>query len=78
MNKKARLELWGHPWRIDGPLQCFEGASVFGKVICQAGAFKMYGDDFSIYEFVDGVMTKPLKIWMKWVVLIFCVRRIYA
>lgn len=38
--------------------------SVFGKVICQAGAFKMYGDDFSIYEFVDGVMTKPLKIWM--------------
>jgi enterochelin esterase family protein len=37
---------------------------VFGKVICQAGAFKMYGDDFSIYEFVDGVVTKPLQIWM--------------
>lgn len=37
---------------------------IFGKVLCQAGAFKMYGDDFSIYEFVDGVITRPLKIWM--------------
>lgn len=38
--------------------------SIFGKVMCQAGAFKMFGDDFSIYEFVDGTNTKPLKIWM--------------
>lgn len=38
--------------------------SIFGKVLCQAGAFKMFGDDFSIYEFVDGVIQKPVEIWM--------------
>lgn len=38
--------------------------SIFGKVLCQAGAFKMFGDDFSIYEFVNGVARKHVDIWM--------------
>ena len=38
--------------------------SIFGKVLCQAGAFKMFGDDFSIYEFVNGAARKDVEIWM--------------
>ncbi len=38
--------------------------SIFRKVLCQAGAFKMLGDDFSIYEFIDGAVRKPVEIWM--------------
>lgn len=37
---------------------------VFGKVLCQAGAFKMFGDDFSIYEVLDGMSSCPVNIWM--------------
>lgn len=37
---------------------------VFGKVICQAGAFRMYEEDFSIFELVDREQIPPLKIWM--------------
>lgn len=37
---------------------------VFGKVICQAGAFRMYGEDFSIFDLVDREQVPQIKIWM--------------
>lgn len=37
---------------------------IFGKVICQAGAFRMYEEDFSIFDLVDREQIPQIKIWM--------------
>jgi len=37
---------------------------IFGRVICQAGAFRMYGEDFSIFDLVDREQILPIKILM--------------
>lgn len=37
---------------------------IFGKVICQAGAFRMYEEDFSIFDLVSREQIPRIKIWM--------------
>lgn len=37
---------------------------IFGKVLCQAGAFQMYGEDFSILERVKNIPPVDLRIWL--------------
>jgi enterochelin esterase family protein len=37
---------------------------VFGRVICQSGAFRMYEEDFSIFDLVDREQIPQIQIWM--------------
>ncbi|MEN6522788.1 MAG: alpha/beta hydrolase-fold protein [Anaerolineaceae bacterium] len=37
---------------------------IFGKVICQSGAFRMYEEDFSIFDLVDRDQIPQIQIWM--------------
>jgi enterochelin esterase family protein len=37
---------------------------IFGKVICQSGAFRMYEEDFSIFDLVDREQIPQIQIWM--------------
>lgn len=38
--------------------------TIFGHVICQSGAFRMYDEDFSIFELVDREQIPLIKVWM--------------
>ncbi|MGB9800528.1 MAG: alpha/beta hydrolase-fold protein [Thermanaerothrix sp.] len=37
---------------------------IFGKVISQGGAFRLFDEDFSIFEMVDRPFVPPIQIWM--------------
>ena len=42
----------------------FRFPQLFGKVICQSGAFRMFEEDYSIFEMVERQPIPPIKLWM--------------
>ncbi|GAP13625.1 enterochelin esterase [Longilinea arvoryzae] len=37
---------------------------MFGSVLCQAGAFCMFEEDFSIFDLIDRPEIPPIRVWM--------------
>lgn len=37
---------------------------IFGSVLCQAGAFRMFKEDFSIFDWIERPEVPPIRIWM--------------